>query len=466
MEGFGNSSLYCNFNPPEKKKTHSKRTPKKSPKSSKTLQTYVSPDPTVKSPVFDQDLLDHETDLNLREEEFLIELKEFYEGIDKYNQLKAEYEEMLRNKETGRFSLIEFASRLSMYQDMLEQRFDAANQVLTEPMDDLDAEERLVQQLEQEVVQLKSSLPQEVSPEAQLVIDQMNKEAEQINADNQLNQATLLRRKTIIDSKRNKLISEQVQVDKFENEEKRLNEQLKRDQEKLSRTPRIDEDQAIRDEKLRAELEQRKQENQQKQIEFENKCKSTEESLYKLQNEVKNLQTEHSELTKLKDQTDQFVNEINLLKEGKENFDSNVINADDEINGLKRKLETQLGDLDKLKEKMLKLQKRSKDAEFLRSQLLIREEELRKRRQGIENSDEQFAQSRAEIELMKKRIAELEEEVKKQEKLSKDMMSKVLSVQEELDIESDEISQSQSAAHIDEIKNLLNASENGGSSFE
>ena len=35
------------------------------------------------------------------------------------------------------------------------------------------------------------------------------------------------------------------------------------------------------------------------QIEFENKCKSTEESLYKLQNEVKNLQTEHSELTKL-----------------------------------------------------------------------------------------------------------------------------------------------------------------------
>ena len=466
MEGFGNSSLYCNFNPPEKKRSYSKRTPKKSsksPKSPKTPQTYVSPDPTVKSPVFDQNLIDHETDLNLREEEFLIELKLFYEGIDKYNQLKAEYEEMLRNKETGRFSLIEFASRLSMYQDMLEQRFDSAQKVLSEPVDDLEAEERLVQQLEQEVIDLKNGLPQEVPPEAQLTIDQMMKELEQINADNQLNQSTLRRRKAIIDSKRNKLIKEQIDVESMENEEKRFNEQLKRDQDKLSKTPKIDEEQAIRDEKLRAELEQRKKENQQKQIDFENKCRSTEESLYKLQTEVRNLQAEQSELSKLKDETDRMMNELKSLIEGKENFETNVANADDEISKLKRKLETQLGDLEKMNEKMAKLQKRDSEAQYLKSQLLLRDEELKKRRAGIESSDEQFAQSRAEIEAMKKYLSELDEEVKKQEKLSKDMMANVLKVQEELDLKSNEIQQSQSASHIEELQNLLNASETGAS---
>ena len=409
-------------------------------------------------------MVDHETDLNLREEEFLIELKLFYEGIDKYNQLKAEYEEMLRNKESGRFSLIEFASRLSMYQDMLEKRFDAAQQILSDPLDDLDAEERLVQQLEDEVIRLKNSLPQEVSPDAQNTIDEMMREVDQINAENEINREALRRRKAMIDSKREKLIKEQIDVESMENEEKRLNEQLKRDQEKLSKIPKIDEEQAIRDEKFRAELEQRKKETQQKQADFEIKCQNAENSLSKLQTEVRNLQAEHSELSKLKQSTDEIMAELNSLIEGKENFGANLANADDEISNLKRKLESQLGDLEKIEEKSAKLKKRGADAEFLRSQLLIRDEDLKRRRALCDSSDEQFAHAREEIERMKKQLLELSEEVKTNEKLSKDMLDKVYKIQEDLDIKSSEIQQSLSANHLEELQNLLNTSENGASS--
>ncbi|KAK8889991.1 hypothetical protein M9Y10_034749 [Tritrichomonas musculus] len=458
MEGFGDSPLYCNFNPPEKRKTHSKRTPKKSPKSPKT---FSSPDPTVKSQVFDSDLVDHETDLNLREEEFLIELKLFYEGIDKYNKLKEEYEEMLRNKQTGRFSLIEFASRLSMYQDMLEQRFDAAQQILTEPLDDIAAQEKLLKKLEQEIDQLNNNLPQELSPDSQNAIDKMMLEIEQINADNDSSRESLRKRQISIESERRKLTNEQIQLENDENEEKRKSVQLKRDQEKLERTPKIDEERAIRDEKFRAELEQRKRETQQKQIEFENKCKASEDSLGKLQTEVQGLLKEQFELSELKHQTDQILQEIKLLLGGQANFTTNLADAEDEIERLKRKIEQQAGDIKKISDKKNQLMKRIAEAEKRKAELLAREEELKKRRSILESTDEQFAKTREENESLKKYIEELNEEVKKYEKLAKDMMAKAMSVQEELDSKSSIVLQTPNANHIEEIQNLLSASETG-----
>ena len=472
----GNTRLYQDFVPPPTVKT--RRDPKKSksylttknwttPSPKKpTIQTFSSPDPTVKSHVYNRDLLDHETDLSLREEEFLIELKEFYEGVLRSNEYKEEYEEMLRSMNQGAFSLIETAAQLSAYQDILEQRAQIAQNTLTEPLDDYKGEEKLVMQLEAEVLRLQSTLPGDVSPDAEETIAKMIKEIEELDKENELSREAVRNRQVENEKKLLEIEDANIELDRLERDEDMLYKKYLRDKETLEKTPKINIREIKELNRMKEELENRRRAAIQKDIEFKNYVKEEEAKNAQLTNEIQALQKEYRELSELKRKREQTLLDIQQINEAKQNGLNYLKESENEIEKLKAQIESQKDELAKLNEKRANLDRKRGDLEKNRQKLLKREEELRKRRELIDGSSDEFKAIRDETDAMKRRVEEIYKEVEKLRAQFRQTSKKVSKAQKELEEKSGGPVESPYLPQIDELQKLLSESDMGSSSHD
>lgn len=454
MEGFGNSSLYCNFNPPSKKKA----TPKKThSKAKQHLVAFTSPDPTVKSPIYDEELVNHEDYLNRREEDFLIDLKLFYEGIDRFNRTKMEYEQLYRNKKQGTSYLVDFASKLSLYQDMLEQRYEAAQQVLAEPCTDYEKEVQIVEELENEIEEMNNFLADPNGQEKQFSMQQMLRELDMINSENERNNRRIFEKQNSTEKEGKRIDDELSQLEKMENEEKRQAELLQQEMKELESLPQIDVEHAIQNEKRKLELEKRKQQNEQNQLEFEQKRRNFDNEVIQLNNEILKLDKEKNECEELDKKTDDIIHEIETLKEKSGNPNEIFAKMDDEIAGLNRTIDNQKAERTKIESQKENIKRKWRETEELEVKLKERQAQLKKRRDELSNSNELFIQQRAELDGLKKQIDELNEEVKKNEKLVKDKLDECSNVQEQLDSLSREHSETSIKSHLDELHQMLSS---------
>ena len=115
-----------------------------------------------------------------KEDEFLNELHQFHEEVSKYeekkNQLSLDSAKLAKDS----ISLLSLASNLSVYQQKLEQRANLAHEIMSDPIDDLSSEIKLIEQLESEVESYRKKLPEPPTEEEIHEIEDKLREAENI----------------------------------------------------------------------------------------------------------------------------------------------------------------------------------------------------------------------------------------------------------------------------------------------
>ena len=119
-----------------------------------------------------------------KEENFLEDLREFHAEVSKYEELKEQLTASSRKLAKDSISLLSLASNLSAYQQKLEQRANFAHQILSDPIDQLDTEERLVKHLEDDLALFRQKVPNPPTPEEIQEIDEKLRQAEQIQNTN------------------------------------------------------------------------------------------------------------------------------------------------------------------------------------------------------------------------------------------------------------------------------------------
>ncbi|OHT03283.1 hypothetical protein TRFO_29375 [Tritrichomonas foetus] len=345
---------------------------------------------------------------------------------------------------------------------MLEQRKEAAAQILSEPLDEYKAEERLVLQLEEEVERLRRKLPNAVSPDAEKTIENMMQELEELENQNEADNESVRQRQSNIEREMSIVNKGLQEIEKMESEEEILQEQLRKDQEKLARTPKINVAELEDLERLRKELEERKKNVSQKNKEFVETTKDAENSLNELRETVSKLQIEYQELNQQKLQIEKTKSELQMIKDGQSKNFNGVTDFDNEIAELNRKLENQQAELAKMNAKKANLDRRFNDAEKTKKKLLDKEAALKLRRDKIDETKGIYESLRDELETKKKAIIELEIHVKEMEKKTREMMDKVNEKQDEIGQKSIMVTEAPSSSQFSELQKILSESDAGG----
>lgn len=383
-------------------------------------EVYVSPVSPKKPLVFDHKLLDIDNDLGEREEDFLRELRDFYNGVTRYDEVRMEMERSKQRLAKKSLDLLQLASELSAYQQMLEQRADQAQNVMSEPLDDLTHERQLVEQLEGEVEDFKKHLPKSDEENKLEIIDRKMQEAQTLAAENILKEKELRKKKVLLEAKQKQM---EVEIQELEIMEK--DGTMRIDETDPSSTEAVDErrddlNRSVEKMKQRKDdVMKRKEDLEEKKRQLEKDKQDFQENSKKQEEEIGALQNEFDRLAATKREIDEGHIRLDELQSERTQLEIDITEDDDEIARLKRRLESQAIEMKKIELKNREVAKRRQALQEKLSALEERKKVLQERRdqlakeviecRGVKASLEAM---RNDVEIREKALADFEEQLK------------------------------------------------------
>ena len=420
---------------------------------------YVSSVSPKKPPVFDARLLDQDNDLSIREEDFLIELRDFYEGCDRYEELRAQVERNCHRLAGCPRNLEQLAANIAEYRDALERRAKNAQKSAAEPIEDLTADKQRVEQLENEVRELRRRLPRVPSREDMMrsgSIKDKLREANSVESANAAKEKELARRKGALEERQKKLEDELAEFERAEQEEDENMRKAKANaKEILDNTPDVDVEKIEKARRRKEKLLKKKEDLAKKKEILAKKAQDSEQSAKKQEEDLADLQKQLEELKKLKERVEEANARLKELEEEKKQLDIDASSLDDEIAKIKRKLEVQGNELRRLENLQKDLDERKQKTEGDIKELEDKKKDLERRREQLKKDEAECEEERQKLEKLKEQVAAKDDEVSKLEKEVKEMLAKVTKAQEEIDAKGLENQDGASSERFNELQKLL-----------
>ena len=196
------------------------------PNSPRHVGHYVSPIPDANSSIYDSDLQKHEKDLSLREEEYLIDLKKFYDGVEKHKKFRFELDEFRKQLKERVFTIEETEKQLKYMQQILDDRARDAELIRTIEIPDYSNEAQALLELEEEVKNLESLLPKDPDDGTVTSVDKMHSDAQEMEINNSKLARELEQRKQKIEEQKKLLILENQNIEELEIEYENINRSI------------------------------------------------------------------------------------------------------------------------------------------------------------------------------------------------------------------------------------------------
>lgn len=163
--------------------------------------------------------------VNDDEEAFLDELREFYEETQQFKTLKRQVQQKRGSTSEIVHEALQIADDMSGYLKDLDKRMEEARQTLTEPIDDTQFEQELVERLESEVKELQKGYELTESKNPPVTLEAKRSEVEELVGRNILKERELVRRRIILD-----INKQQMDVDLSDLERMESNESIRIDE--------------------------------------------------------------------------------------------------------------------------------------------------------------------------------------------------------------------------------------------
>lgn len=388
------------------------------PNSPRHCGHYVSPIPDANSSVYDEELQAFEKDLSRREDEYLIDLKNFFEGVEKYRKFKFELDEIEYQLKQPIFSIEGTEQQLLNYRKILDDRAKNAELLSSspEPNNDFSEETQFLHEIENEISQLEQLLNTPTS-ETALAATKMLSYSQEIETTNSKISEELERKKIKINELKVKLNDDKKNVEALEREEDKMNRIYLKDKSILA---------------ILAKLEE----------------------VEKLQIEIQNLNKEFIILNERKKSTNILITKINEVNRINIQLSQSLKETSEFYNQFKHTYDNQKSEILTIEKKKKELIKRSNDDNVRKKMLVAKDQMIKRRREELDTFQYKFKLEREKLNEMKKRISQIDDEVEKYEKKAKLMIDKVNEVQEEF--QEIEIYESSSTSSIKDLKDLIN----------
>lgn len=363
----------------------------------------------------------------LKEDEFLNELQQFHQEVSEYEEKKNQLSTNSAKLAKDSISLLSLASNLSVYQQKLEQRANFAHEILSDPIDDLSSEIKLVEQLEKDVEVYKNKLPQLPSEEERQEIEDKLREAQHIQNQNLFRSQQLEKRKTFLE-----IESKQIDL-----EMSKYQELLKEDQNNAKKSEDEDLESAFPDENESSkenirQLKQKKEELEQKRITLNQKKSDLDEFEKQIETEKEQHKKELDELQKT----------LNKLKETKSSVDKKEIDLNEiagikaqleidrddinlKLNRMKRLFEAQKEELGKVEKKRAEISRRKDEIEGKKKEIEEKTLSIAQKRESLKKSEDEYNSFVDELDDAKRQLAEKQARLEKQQKILKSYQEKI-----------------------------------------
>lgn len=388
------------------------------PNSPRHCGHYVSPIPDANSSVYDEELQAFEKDLSRREDEYLIDLKNFFEGVEKYRKFKFELDEIEYQLKQPIFSIEGTEQQLLNYRKILDDRAKNAELLSSspEPNNDFSEETQFLHEIENEISQLEQLLNTPTS-ETALAATKMLSYSQEIETTNSKISEELERKKIKINELKVKLNDDKKNVEALEREEDKMNRIYLKDKSILATLAKLEE-------------------------------------VEKLQIEIQNLNKEFIILNERKKSTNILITKINEVNRINIQLSQSLKETSEFYNQFKHTYDNQKSEILTIEKKKKELIKRSNDDNVRKKMLVAKDQMIKRRREELDTFQYKFKLEREKLNEMKKRISQIDDEVEKYEKKAKLMIDKVNEVQEEF--QEIEIYESSSTSSIKDLKDLIN----------
>ncbi|OHT03513.1 hypothetical protein TRFO_29122 [Tritrichomonas foetus] len=319
------------------------------------------------------------------------------------------------------------ASNLSVYQQKLEQRANIARQILSDPIDDLDCEIRVVEQLEKDLAVFKEKVPQPPSPEEIAEVEDKLHQAEQLQKTNSLRSQVLEKRRVFLEGEEKQINAEMKQYQALQEEE---NQKSVVDNDN-NLTNAVSEENDASKEYIR-QLQLKKEEHLRKRQALDKKTNDLNDLEIQIQDEKEQHQKDLDELQKklddlqeMKSLVDKEEIDLNEISGIRAQLEIDHADTEQELARMKRLLEAQKEELAKVERKKNELDKRKAENENKKKQIEEKTVTNSQRREVLSKAEEEYNVLVDELDEAKRALAEKQAKLAKEQAVVNDYQAKI-----------------------------------------
>ena len=429
------------------------------PNSPRHCGHYVSPIPDANSSIYDTELEAHEKNLSQREEEYLIDLKNFFDGVEIHRKFKLELDEFEKQLKEPVFSLEKTEEGFLDIKKMLDDRAKKAELINSIPISDFSDELQKILELENEVIQLEKSAESPLSDKV-ISVAKMLSDTQEIEYHNVKFSEELKQRKLQIEELKNKLNNDYKNIEVIEKDEERMNSFFLKDKAILDSLPELTLEEILFQERLKADLQSRKEKTVLQYKNLKINTNKANDEVNKLKIEIQNLEKEFMLLNENESSIKILLAQIHKVNQINSRLYQSLEETDESLKRFMHTYENQNNDIFLIKQKKDDIIKKLNDDIKKKKILDEKEQMLKQRKEELSKIEYNFKLDRDELNKMKKRISEIEIDVEKHEKSAKSMIDKVNEAQEQLQELNIEFFDSSSTSSMKDLKDLINNIDN------
>lgn len=429
------------------------------PNSPRHCGHYVSPIPDANSSIYDTELEAHEKNLSQREEEYLIDLKNFFDGVEIHRKFKLELDEFEKQLKEPVFSLEKTEEGFLDIKKMLDDRAKKAELINSIPISDFSDESQKILELENEVIQLEKSAESPLSDKV-ISVAKMLSDTQEIEYHNVKFSEELKQRKLQIEELKNKLNNDYKNIEVIEKDEERMNSFFLKDKAILDSLPELTLEEILFQERLKADLQSRKEKTVLQYKNLKINTNKANDEVNKLKIEIQNLEKEFMLLNENESSIKILLEQIHKVNQINSRLYQSLEETDESLKRFMHTYENQNNDIFLIKQKKDDIIKKLNDDIKKKKILDEKEQMLKQRKEELSKIEYNFKLDRDELNKMKKRISEIEIDVEKHEKSAKSMIDKVNEAQEQLQELNIEFFDSSSTSSMKDLKDLINNIDN------
>ncbi|EAX88567.1 hypothetical protein TVAG_414840 [Trichomonas vaginalis G3] len=381
------------------------------------------------SSVSDSNLIDREARLSADEQLYLQELARFYADVEQFERRKRELQQSSGNIADRTRILEKLATNLYEFEQVLIDREEKAKKRISDQAARKDKENKDIIDKETEIKSLEQQIPQESFHEEQESHE--IEELQKIRYQNESKSKLLKQKQQNIINKQKELDQELIKLKEIEYQEEGINKGARDllntiltnllDEEQYNKLLKEKED--LEDKLLEANARIQNADAKQKQFTREQKVRLME--LNSLQTELDNVNQSSQSLKELTSRLDQSFQQNT-------DFESQIQDLDGQIARLKRKLEIQNAEIQRMEAQEKDLEKRRAACESNNKSLDEIENQLKKRKQQVEIQKSCFPTLNKELDDLKKKYEEKEKSCTKLEKTTQDILHQFDQIQKQI----------------------------------
>jgi myosin heavy subunit len=397
-------------------------------------------------------MLKEEADIREKEEDPLLDhLDEFGEEKKVHDIVAAEFKKTRKQLAARSMSLLERASDQSAYLKLLDERAQAARDLLARPTDELEREQTLVDQLEREIEEIASQIPPDISPDVLEGLSARREETHTIEAANYLKAQELQYRQEMIELRRKEIESREINVEALKKHARDESMDMISLRESTARFAMTAEE-IMRRKKRKADLDTRKAKAAQQKAELE---ADIERSGIQLEEDKAHLVEMEGEIARLRTvvrEYDALRLQFDAMLSARQQLVIDIGNAEDESARLQRKQKKQGPELEAIQSRVREAEAKKAACDEASVPLKERQREIGARKADLAQTQDTVAELRKTVSALRKSSKELQIEERRTEEALKTAQRKAAQAEEDLRAKADAVFE---AGHYPDALNAL-----------